>query len=136
MPVQSRSTRAFEPCLPAALVGGKAILIGGGQYRVAAQQLCCLSCGERWTAEGEAAMTPACPRCRGSDVRTCWGPDDRCCRPGGGHAGSDCGSSQGAGSGRDCRGGRDPGGGHRACGGQEGRGAAPPPVSEPTSIVT
>ena len=34
-----------------ALVDGKAILIGGGQYRVEPRQLCCASCGEVWTGD-------------------------------------------------------------------------------------
>ena len=33
-----------------ALVGGKAILIGGGQYRVEPRQLCCAACGAIWAA--------------------------------------------------------------------------------------
>ena len=45
-----------------ALVGGKAILIGGGQYRVEPRQLCCASCGEVWTGDPEAASPPRAPR--------------------------------------------------------------------------
>ena len=43
-----------------ALVGGKAILIGGGQYRVEPRQLCCASCGGVWTGDPEAA-SPCVP---------------------------------------------------------------------------
>ena len=60
-----------------ALVDGKAILIGGGQYRVEPRQLCCASCGEVWTGDPEAA-SPACPACGSVDVRICWGGPGRC----------------------------------------------------------
>ena len=40
-----------------ALVGGKAILIGGGQYRVEPRQLCCASCGEVWTSRSGGGVT-------------------------------------------------------------------------------
>ena len=60
-----------------ALVDGKAILIGGGQYRVEPRQLCCASCGEVWTGDPEAA-SPACPACGSADVRICWGGAGRC----------------------------------------------------------
>ena len=39
-----------------ALVGGKAILIGGGQYRVEPRQLCCASCGEVWTGDADCGV--------------------------------------------------------------------------------
>ena len=60
-----------------ALVGGKAILIGGGQYRVEPRQLCCASCGEVWTGDPDAA-SPTCPACESADVRICWGGAGRC----------------------------------------------------------
>lgn len=52
-----------------ALVGGKAILIGGGQYRVEPRRWCCFACDERWSQEDE---TGACPRCGSGDVGVCW----------------------------------------------------------------
>jgi len=60
-----------------ALVGGKAILIGGGQYRVEPRQLCCFACGAVWTADD---ITPgaSCPSCGATDVRTCWDPAGSC----------------------------------------------------------
>ena len=77
-----------------ALVGGKAILIGGGQYRVESRQMRCFSCHRRWAAGPEAEPATSCPACGSSDVGVCWGAGDRC---GGEH-------SHGAAG--------DPGGGH------------------------
>ena len=78
-----------------ALVGGKAILIGGGQYRVERRQLCCSACGAMWTAPSDAGPAAACPSCASPDVGTCWDPAGRCgmgrggrgrgCGAGGGH---------------------------------------------------
>lgn len=87
-----------------ALVGGKAILIGGGQYRVEPRRLRCGACQARWTDAGEEPPT-ACPECGATDIGVCWGPGDRC--------------GQGRGQGR---GGQDPGprGGGR--GGGQGQG--------------
>jgi uncharacterized protein len=82
-----------------ALVGGKAILIGGGQYRVEPRQLCCASCGEVWTGDPEAA-SPTCPACGSVDVRTCWGGPGRC----GELRGSGRGRGKGAGGGPGCQG--------------------------------
>ena len=67
-----------------ALVGGKAILIGGGQYRVESRQMRCFSCHRRWAAGPEAEPTTSCPACGSSDVGVCWGAGDRC---GGGRGG-------------------------------------------------
>ena len=47
-----------------ALVGGKAILIGGGQYRVEPRQLCCSSCGAVWAADPDAAAARRMPLLR------------------------------------------------------------------------
>ncbi|HTX69297.1 MAG TPA: DUF134 domain-containing protein [Thermoleophilia bacterium] len=60
-----------------ALVEGKAILIGGGQYRVDPRRMRCFSCQARWVEEGE---TPAasCPTCGSTDVGACWGGGERC----------------------------------------------------------
>lgn len=71
-----------------ALVGGKAILIGGGQYRVEARTWRCFACDERWTSEGEPPADVACPHCGSRDVRICWGGGGRCGRgPGAGPGG-------------------------------------------------
>ena len=83
-----------------ALVGGKAILIGGGQYRVEPRQLCCSTCGAVWAAAPDAARANACPSCGAAEVGTCWDPAGRC---GMGQRG------RGGGRGRGC----DAGGGHR-----------------------
>jgi predicted DNA-binding protein (UPF0251 family) len=84
-----------------ALVGGKAIEISGGQYRVEPQQLRCFACKEQWAARSLAPDAASCPRCGSDDVAVCRGPGGRCGRPGGGpgrrsgrHAGQhgpDCG---------------------------------------------
>jgi len=76
-----------------ALVGGKAILIGGGQYRVEPRKLCCFACRERWLAIDEAPDPASCPRCGSTDVSVCWGPGERCGsgRESGGHDGPGCG---------------------------------------------
>jgi predicted DNA-binding protein (UPF0251 family) len=84
-----------------ALVAGKAILIGGGQYRVEPRQLCCRACGAVWSAE-ESVPATACPSCGSSEVITCWDSVGRC----------GMGRDPGKGGGRGACGGR--GGGHRA----------------------
>ena len=62
-----------------ALVGGKAILIGGGQYRVEPRQLCCASCGDVWTGDSESDVVRACPAVRRPRTsRICWGGAGRC----------------------------------------------------------
>jgi predicted DNA-binding protein (UPF0251 family) len=60
-----------------ALVAGKAILIGGGQYRVEPRQLCCSTCGALWAA-ADSSLAAGCPSCGSSDVGTCWDPAGRC----------------------------------------------------------
>ncbi len=95
-----------------ALVAGKAILIGGGQYRVEPQQWRCFSCQTRWIAEPEAGHVASCPSCGSTDVGMCWGAGERCGRRWGSGAGQGPGP-HGRGCGR--------GGGGR--GGGEGRGA-------------
>jgi predicted DNA-binding protein (UPF0251 family) len=105
-----------------ALVGGKAILIGGGQYRVEPRRLRCFACQARWTDAGDAPAT-ACPECGASDVSVCWGPGDRCGQ-GRGRAGEGPGSGpqgRGVGGGRGGGQGQGPGGGRGQ--GQSGRGA-------------
>jgi predicted DNA-binding protein (UPF0251 family) len=94
-----------------ALVAGKAILIGGGQYRVEPRQLLCRACGERWIDDAEQGPATMCPQCASTDVGVCWGPGGRCGRRGGhGAAGPSVlrGPGCGAGGGRH-RGGRDAG---------------------------
>jgi predicted DNA-binding protein (UPF0251 family) len=61
-----------------ALVSGKAILIGGGQYRVEPRQLCCRACGIVWTAVEQDEPRVSCPSCESADVGTCWDPVGRC----------------------------------------------------------
>ena len=61
-----------------ALVTGKAILIGGGQYRVEPRKLCCRACGTLWTSEQGDVMPSACPVCGSPRVGTCWDPVGRC----------------------------------------------------------
>jgi len=75
-----------------ALVAGKAIVIGGGQYRVEPRTLCCLACGAVWKAE-QPAPPADCPDCGAAEVTTCWDPVGGCGR--------------GRGHGRGCRGGRE-----------------------------
>jgi predicted DNA-binding protein (UPF0251 family) len=90
-----------------ALVAGKAILIGGGQYRVEPRQLCCRACGAVWRAE-ESVPATLCPSCASPEVITCWDPVGRC----------GMGRGPGKGGGRGACGGRR--GGHGA-GGHGGR---------------
>lgn len=66
-----------------ALVGGKAIEISGGQYRVKPQQIRCLACREQWAAGSASPDAASCPRCGSDDVAACGGPQGRCGRPGG-----------------------------------------------------
>lgn len=61
-----------------ALVGGKAIFIGGGQYRVEPRQLCCSACGAIWAAAPNVAPPAVCPSCGSADLGTCWDPAGRC----------------------------------------------------------
>jgi hypothetical protein len=95
-------------------VEGKAILIGGGQYRVEPRRLRCFACQARWSDVGEEPAT-ACPECGAEDIRECWGPGERC-GDGRGRRGAG-GQGQGSGKGR----GRTAGGGQSRGGGQ-GRG--------------
>lgn len=82
-----------------ALVAGKAILIGGGQYRVEPQQWRCFSCDSRWIAEPETGHVTACPSCGSADVGMCWGAGERCGRRWGSGPGQGRGSLR-----RGCRG--------------------------------
>ena len=83
-----------------ALVGGKAIEISGGQYRVKPQQLRCFACQEQWATRDTVPDAASCPRCGSDDVAACTGPQSSCGRPGGapgrgrdhGKHGSGCGS--------------------------------------------
>jgi predicted DNA-binding protein (UPF0251 family) len=102
-----------------ALVGGKAILIGGGQYRVEQRRMRCFACQARWVEQGEDAAT-VCPECSATDVGICWGTGERCGdgrgRRGGGPGGGGKGHGPGCGKGHGpgCRQGRGPGGGRGA----------------------
>ena len=117
-----------------ALVAGKAILIGGGQYRVQAQQWRCFACQTRWVAESDAGHVSACPSCGSDDIGVCWGAGERCGRRGGGRGRGRHGPSCAGGAKRDPHGpgcgddrsGRGRGGEHGAGGrhGGGGRGAA------------
>lgn len=95
-----------------ALVGGKAILIGGGQYRVAPRTMRCLSCQAVWTvADGE---TPAvCPECASADIAACVSAAGHC---GGGRR-----RGQGDGRGPGCGAGGSRGGGGNRRGRGQGR---------------
>lgn len=87
-----------------ALVDGKAILIGGGQYRVEPRRLRCFVCEARWVQTGEDD-SPVCPECGAGDIGVCWGPGRRC--------------GQGRERGGSCPGRSGRGGGH---GGRHGHG--------------
>jgi predicted DNA-binding protein (UPF0251 family) len=93
-----------------ALVGGKAILIGGGQYRVEPRQLCCAACGAIWAAVPDADLPAECPTCGSADLGTCWDPAGRCGRghgsQGGGGRGCGAGGAESAGPGCQGRGNR------------------------------
>jgi predicted DNA-binding protein (UPF0251 family) len=68
-----------------ALVEGKAILIGGGQYRVEPGRLRCFACQELWVAATEEpGRASVCPRCGSTDVGACWGAGGHCRRSRGG----------------------------------------------------
>jgi predicted DNA-binding protein (UPF0251 family) len=94
-----------------ALVWGKAILIGGGQYRVEPRQLCCATCGEVWTGDPDAESL-SCPACESVEVRICWGGHGHCGQLRGGR-GRDlrAGGIEADGTGPGCRG-RGRGRGH------------------------
>jgi len=101
-----------------ALVGGKAIVIGGGQYRVEPRRLRCLACDAVWTAAGTKSVT-ACPACGETDVKTCWEPAGaRGMSRGRRRAAEPRGQGPGAGRGGGCAAGGGRGGGHRRRGEQ------------------
>lgn len=66
-----------------ALVGGKAIVISGGKYRVEPPQLRCFACQEQWATRDMGPDAASCPRCGSDDVAACSGPQSSCGRPGG-----------------------------------------------------
>lgn len=102
-----------------ALVVGKALRIGGGQYRVEPRRLCCTSCGAIWTAAEDDAPPAACPACGSAEIGTCWDPAGRC----GMGRGRGCGDEgPGGGQGRGGKGGARQGGRGRG----HGRGSGPP----------
>jgi predicted DNA-binding protein (UPF0251 family) len=61
-----------------ALVTGKAILIGGGRYRVEPRTLCCRACGKSWSSAADDQPVLVCPACGSSRVGTCWDPAGGC----------------------------------------------------------
>lgn len=61
-----------------ALTRGKAIVIGGGQYRVEGQRLRCRVCDARWEGTPGEIADVRCPKCGATDVGVCWGPGWRC----------------------------------------------------------
>jgi uncharacterized protein len=86
-----------------ALVSGKALLIGGGQYRIEPPQWRCFSCGARWFGQEDPAAASRCPECESVDVGVCWGAGQPCqrsrrgrlgCNGPQGRGGSDCATSQ------------------------------------------
>lgn len=103
-----------------ALVTGKAILIGGGQYRVEPRKLCCRNCGALWIAEEGDVPPGACPTCGSPDVVTCWDPAGRC-GAGPGAEGDGCLGRRGGGR-RGAAGGPGGGGGGRHGSGEHGSG--------------
>ena len=62
-----------------ALVSGKAILIGGGQYRLEPRTLCCRACKTAWLPVAGDGAPISCPSCGSTDVSTCWRPEGPCC---------------------------------------------------------
>lgn len=101
-----------------ALVEGKAILIGGGQYRVEPRRMRCFACQACWVEESGAASR-SCPECGSADVGACGSGGERC-GEGGGSKGGGCGPTPG-----------------KAAGAPETT-AGPPPIdsSNPTNGVT
>jgi uncharacterized protein len=92
-----------------ALVEGKAILIGGGQYRVEPRRMRCFVCQARWVGQEQDQNAP-CPECGSTDVGTCWGAGERC--------GQGRGRRGGRGHGPGCQGGQGRGGPGRGHGPQ------------------
>jgi uncharacterized protein len=113
-----------------ALLGGKALAIGGGAYRVAATARCCNDCGARWAVgEDEMAGDERCPSCGSTQVGVCRGFG-----PGHGHgrgrmqggAGRAQGGSKAAGRGKGPAGGQGRGGAGHGAAGRGGRGDCGP----------
>jgi uncharacterized protein len=61
-----------------ALVSGKAVLIGGGTFRVVPRTLCCRTCKTSWLPSANDAAEDRCPSCGSTKVGTCWRPDGPC----------------------------------------------------------
>lgn len=62
-------------CVAEALVEGKAVEIGGGQYRVEPRRMYCRVCHARWTESGEEPSS-VCPVCNSQDIGVAPDPDD------------------------------------------------------------
>jgi uncharacterized protein len=60
-----------------ALIRGKAILIGGGQYRVEPHRRRCFACQQLWTTDAGQELDATCPACGSTDVGMCWGNGKR-----------------------------------------------------------
>lgn len=73
-----------------ALVGGKAIVINGGRYRVEPRLWQCAACEQRWASDERGASLPRCPRCGSADVTA--RQRGGCCRRG---PGPGCGDRDG-----------------------------------------
>jgi len=56
-----------------ALLGGKALAIGGGAYRVAVAARCCEDCGARWAVGEDTEADEACPVCGSTRTGVCRG---------------------------------------------------------------
>jgi predicted DNA-binding protein (UPF0251 family) len=57
-----------------ALLSGKALAIGGGEYSLAATARCCEDCGSRWAASDESSASgDTCPSCGSTSVGACRG---------------------------------------------------------------
>ena len=55
-----------------ALTNGRAILVGGGAFRIAETRWCG-TCHDEWVVEGDRQSLDVCPRCGSTDVRACVG---------------------------------------------------------------
>lgn len=101
-----------------ALLGGKALAIGGGAYDLASSARCCDDCGARWAVSDDAAGSgDTCPSCGSASVGVCRGFGQ-----GHGHGGGPYGRG-GRGRGQGPGGGQGRGQGGRGAGGGQGRGA-------------
>jgi uncharacterized protein len=73
-----RVLEAARATVTEALVSGKAIVIGGGQFRVEPRVLCCRSCKFSWLPGSSDGPPIVCPSCGSANVNACWRPDGPC----------------------------------------------------------